>query len=96
MATFKVSVKANQDLIEIGAYTQKKWGVEQRDNYLDELNDSFQSLADNPGLGHSCDTIRPTYRGYFTGKHIIFYKSYHYGVRIVRILHQNMHYTKHL
>ena len=96
MAIFKVSVKANQDLLEIGAYTQNKWGIVQRDKYLDELIDCFQSLADNPGLGHSCDDIRPNYREYFVGKHVIFYISYQYGVRIVRILHQKMHYKKHL
>ena len=45
MTIFKVSVKANQDLLEIGAYTQNKWGIAQRDKYLDELNDCFQALA---------------------------------------------------
>ena len=72
MTIFKVSVKANQDLLEIGAYTQNKWGIAQRDKYLDELNDCFQALADNPGLGHSCDDIRPSYRGYFVGKQLAF------------------------
>ena len=96
MAIFKVSVKANQDLLEIGAYTQSKWGNAQRDKYLDKLNDCFQPLAENPGLGHSCDDIRPGYRSYFVGKHVIFYINYQYGVRIVRILHQKMYYKKHL
>ena len=96
MAIFKVSVKANQDLLEIGAYTQNKWGVAQRNKYLDALNDCFKALADNPGLAHSCDDIRSGYRAYFIGKHVIFYRNYQYGIRIVRILHQKMHYKKHL
>jgi toxin ParE1/3/4 len=96
MKLFKVSLKANQDLLDVGAYTQERWGVIQRDKYLDELNNAFESLASNPELGPKYESIRPFYRGYFIGKHIIFYIVYKYGVRIVRVLQQNMLYTKHL
>ena len=96
MRTFKVSIKASQDLLNIGTYSQEKWGITQRDRYLDELNEAFQTLANNPELAPKYDDIRSSYRGYAIGKHIIFYIVYQYGIRIVRILHQSRLYTKHL
>ncbi len=95
MAIFKISIKANQDLLEIGFYTQEKWGIAQRDKYLDEFNEAFQTLADNPELAPKYEGIRSSYRGYLLGKHIVFYVVYQYGIRVVRVLHQNMLYTKH-
>ncbi|MBF0266596.1 MAG: type II toxin-antitoxin system RelE/ParE family toxin [Gammaproteobacteria bacterium] len=95
MATYKVSVRANQDLLDIGLFTEQNWGRAQRNKYLDEIDLQFQKLADNPHLGISYNEIRASYRGQLVGKHIIFYIPYNYGVRIVRVLHQNMDYKKH-
>lgn len=41
MTYFKVSKKAESDLLNIGAFTQESWGSKQRDKYLDELNTKF-------------------------------------------------------
>ncbi len=45
MALFKVSKKAEGDLLEIGRYTQTEWGINQRDKYLDEINRRFHQDA---------------------------------------------------
>ena len=34
---FKVSKEARDDIREIGRYTQRKWGKDQRRNYLNDL-----------------------------------------------------------
>ena len=39
-------------------YTVETWGEEQAERYLRLINQSFRKVADNPGLGRSCDTIR--------------------------------------
>ena len=41
MPKFKVSQKAEDDLMEIGIYTENKWGVDQRDLYLDDIEKSL-------------------------------------------------------
>jgi len=96
MPQFKVSDKANNDLFEIGYYTQNKFGIKQRNKYLDSIAEKFQYLSNEPELGSLRDKIRKNYYSYIVGKHTIFYKKYSYGIRIIRVLHQSMYYHKHL
>ena len=48
MAGFFLSEKAKADVEEIGRYTQQRWGVEQRNRYLGELDACFQKIGANP------------------------------------------------
>ncbi len=96
MLRFNVSDKANNDLFEIGYYTQNKFGTKQRNKYLDELSDKFQYLAEAPEHGMPKFFIRKNYFSYSVQKHIVFYKKYSYGVRIIRVLHQSIDHKKHL
>jgi toxin ParE1/3/4 len=59
MATFRLTRKAREDLKSIARYTQKTWGVTQRNKYLTQLDKRFAVLADTSTLGRSCDAIRP-------------------------------------
>ena len=91
MATFSLTKRAMADLIEIGRYTQKRWGVEQRNKYLTMLDSSFQQLAVDPLKGKNCSEIRQGYRKMNTGSHVIFYRQKHKDmIEIVRILHGRM------
>ena len=96
MPQFKVSKQANQDLFEIGSFTQNKFGIQQRNKYLDELSDKFQYLADSPELGIQKDNVRKNYFSYSIQKHTIYYKKYNNGIRIIRVLHQSMDHQKQL
>jgi toxin ParE1/3/4 len=53
-------------------------------------------LADAPTLGRSCDAIRPGYRKYHEGRHLIFYVLIPEGIKIARILHDSMDAERHL
>ncbi len=86
---FKVSQEANHDLREIGRYTQKKWGKNQRRKYLTELDEKFALLADNPHLGRACDSIREDYFRFEYIRHTIFYKQEKDFVLISRIIHKS-------
>ena len=89
--------KAKNDLKEIARYTQKEWGIKQRDAYLKLLDYAFFSLSLNSEKGISCDQIRVGYRKFFVGSHIIFYREVaHSEIEIVRILHQSMDVDNHL
>ena len=90
MAAFRLTKKAKADLRVIGQYTQKTWGREQRNRYLTMLDHSFQELAETPQKGRSCDEIKPGYRKYQAGRHLIFYRQEEGGIAIIRILHERM------
>lgn len=91
MPSFKVTRKAQVDLIAIGRYTEKEWGVSQRNHYLKQLDDCFFQLAANPELGSACDFILEGYRKFPQGNHLIFYKPVSDSiVEIIRVLHKSM------
>jgi len=91
MSSYKVTKKAHADLIEIGRFTAKKWGISQRDSYLKQLDKCFSHLSGNPQLGIACDYIVKGYRKFSQGSHLIFYKQGPGGtVEIIRILYKSM------
>jgi len=91
MPGFVLTNAAKADLKAIGRYTQDTWGVEQRNRYLALLDRSFHDLAANPLMGRDCGYIRPGYRKYRSGKHLVFYRQGEADqIEIVRILHERM------
>jgi toxin ParE1/3/4 len=96
MATFRLTRKAREDLKSIARWTQHRWGVAQRNNYLAQLDKRFALLADAPTLGRSCDAIRSGYRQYHEGRHLIFYVLIPEGIEVVRVLHDAMDAGRHL
>jgi toxin ParE1/3/4 len=96
MPSFRLTERAKADLRSIGRYTQATWGREQRNNYLVRLDACFHVLAREPHRGRACDDIRPGYRQYHIGRHLIFYREFSEGVEIIRILHDRMDIEAHL
>jgi toxin ParE1/3/4 len=91
MPTFTLTNRAMADVIEIGRYTQKHWGLEQRNKYLTMLDGCFQQLAADPLRGKDCSEIRHGYRKMNAGSHVIFYRQKHSEeIEIVRVLHIRM------
>jgi toxin ParE1/3/4 len=96
MAGFFLSGKAKADVKEIGRYTKQRWGVEQRNRYLGELDASFQKIGANPTLGNSAEAIRAGYRRIRASGHVVFFRKAGNEVEIVRVLHERMLPEKHL
>jgi len=96
MPGFRLREHAKADLRAIGRYTQATWGRKQRNTYLARLDASFHLLAREPQRGRACDNIRPGYRKYHVGRHLIFYRETPAGVEIIRILHDRMDIETHL
>lgn len=90
MKPFVLTRKAVSDLHAIARYTEQRWGSEQRNLYLRQLDDAFHLLARSPLAGRACDDIRSGYRKLPQGSHVIFYRSGDNLVEIVRILHRSM------
>ena len=88
---FYLTKKAKDDLRDIAKYTQKEWGIKQRDLYLTQLDSTFLLLSQTPTVGLNCDYIRLGYRKYLSGKHLIFYRAIDQNdIEIVRVLHEKM------
>ena len=98
MVEYRVSKAAAADLLEIGLYTQNKWGMTKRDNYLDAIQDRFIELAEDPlsTLAIRRDDVKQGCFFSFVNKHIIVFRRYKYGIRVVRILHQSMDVVEHV
>ena len=91
MAIFTLTEVAKSDLKNIARFTQKRWGLEQRNKYLKTLDDCFHQLASNPATGRACNEIKVGYYKFPTGSHMIFYrKKTDLKIQIVRVLHESM------
>ena len=96
MAGFFLSGKAKADVKDIGRYTQERWGVEQRNRYLGDLDACFHEIGANPALGNSAEAIRAGYRRIRAGSHMVFFRKAGNEVEIVRVLHMRMLPGRHL
>ena len=68
---FRLSRRAENDLLNIGAYTRHTWGEDQAARYLDAQESCCQLLADNPALGRACTHILRM----ASGRHVPFYRE---------------------
>ena len=90
MPKYSVSRPAQSDLRAIARYTLEKWGAEQAVRCSQGSQSCFQTLAESPGIGRSCDAISAGLHRHEQGKHLVFYRLKPEGIRIVRVLHQQM------
>jgi len=96
VAKYKLTRLAAADLEAILEFTLQTWGEKQAERYLSDLQYCLQELADRPQIGRSCDLISPELKRMEHGRHVVFYRLRDYGIRIIRVLHQNMLPDRHL
>lgn len=97
MAAFKLTAAARSDLKRIAMFTERRWGKEQRNQYLRQFDGAFHQLAENTEIGRQCDYIRPGYKKFPISSHVIYYKrSGLECVEIIRILHKHMDVSRAL
>ena len=87
---FRLSRRAEADLLSIAEYTLRTWGENQTVRYVDELESCCRMLADRPALGRACEDVRPGLRRMECGRHVVFYREDARGILVSRILHQRM------
>ena len=90
------SPRAKADLEEIWTYTAERWGIDQAETYLRQLQAAADAAAEAPQSGRGCDDVRPGYFKRQAGAHVLFYRPEGQTVDIVRILHQRMDFDRHL
>lgn len=96
MAKYKITLKADADLLDIWLYTNETWGESQADKYLRGLENRFRYLADNPHFGRSRPELSGGLFSYHEGRHLIIYRHAGIGIEIVRILQDAMDLSQHV
>lgn len=96
MPPFLLTSAARKDVIDIGRFTTEKWGRRQRDKYPKQLDDAFRLLARQPEIGRDAEDIKPGYKKFSQGSHIIFYRAgTESKIVVIRILHNSMDVEQH-
>ena len=96
MAVYSLSSKADADLDGIYEYTILNCGLEQARAYLLGLHERFETLAKHPMHGRKAEELAPGLRRFEYQSHIVFYVPKDKGIRIVRVLHQDMDVKRHI
>jgi toxin ParE1/3/4 len=94
---YVLSPAARADLEEIWDYTCQRWGDDQAEEYVREIQRAIERVMDNPMIGRACDELRAGYRKHAVGSHTLYYRIVGGDViNVVRILHQRMDVDRHL
>ena len=97
MCPYLLTAAARKDIIDIGSFSTDRWGKRQRDKYLKQLDDAFKLLARQPETGHDAGEIKPGYKKFSQGSHIIFYRAgTESRIVVIRIIHNSMDADQHL
>lgn len=97
MLPFLPTSAARKDIIDIGRFTTEKWGKRQRDKYLKHLDDAFRLLALQPEICRDAEDIKPGYKKFNQGSHIIFYRAgTESKIVVIRIFHNSIDVEQHL
>lgn len=98
MPEYRISKAASSDLLQIALHTEAEWGKNKRDEYLDSLEQRFVKLASNcsSAFARPRDDVKPGCFFSSVNKHIIIFRKFEYGIRIIRVLHQSMDFTRHI
>jgi len=87
VSTYRLTPAARRDLSRIWDYSEERWGLQQAEVYLRDL----QTCLERPR-----DEVRPGYRSRAVGSHVVFYVISDGGVDVIRVLHQRMDPDRHV
>lgn len=89
VADFRLSERAERDLIEIYDYTEETFGAYQAEAYHAGLERTFDLLASFPLIGRAVDEIAHGFRRFRFQAHSVFYTEEAGFVLIRAVLHQS-------
>jgi toxin ParE1/3/4 len=90
MKRYELSARAEEDLDGIWWYTDRTWGERQASKYLRQLKSRIEDLSVFPERGQRRDDISPGLWCSYVGRHLIIYRHTEPGIRVIRVLHDQM------
>lgn len=86
MSGYKVSPRADKDLIEIWRFISQE-SVEAADKLLDSFVEKFEVISRHPEAGRARPELARNLRSFPAGRYVIFYRPKRGVVEIVRVIH---------
>jgi|SRR6476620_1987691 toxin ParE1/3/4 len=83
-----LAAEAQVDMEDIYAYSAKKWGGHQADQYQELLFASLYPLLDNPEIGRPRPEIGKGIRSLLVEHHVAYYIVSGTTIVVVRVMHQ--------
>ncbi len=97
MSRYVLSPAAQADLDGIWDYTCDRWGTDQAEAYVREIQQAIERVVGNPLIGRPCDEVRDGYRRHAVGSHPLYYRVVGDDpIDVVRVLHKRMDVDRHL
>lgn len=96
MPEYILTKRSQNDLKQIARYTDQRWGIKKRHEYLAQIESAFPKLAENPHFGRACPELKGTPYRYHVGRHYIFYRHNPEGITVIRVLHDSMDHKRHI
>ena len=87
---YKLSLQAEQDLLDIFLYGIENWGPRQANNYANELLHCLELIVKNPEIGLDRSDLFEDIKSFAIASHVIFYRNVNSVIEISTILHQKM------
>ncbi|GMT40690.1 MAG: toxin ParE1 [bacterium] len=87
---YELSLAAAKDIETIFVESIARFGVQQTEVYVDDLQNCLILLDEHPGMGRTADDIRIGYRAFPHQSHVIYYQEENDRIFIVRVLHEHM------
>jgi toxin ParE1/3/4 len=85
---YRLSRKAESDLLTIYAEGAARFGINQAEAYFTRIERTLELLADHPLMARERPEISPPVRIHPCGKHLIVYLVAGDGILVLRIRHQ--------
>jgi toxin ParE1/3/4 len=86
MARVQKSSRAETDLTEIADFIASD-NLNAALRWVDEIDQLFRLLSENPFLGELVERFAPEVRRQTFGKYVVYYKPTNDGIVVVRVLH---------
>jgi toxin ParE1/3/4 len=83
--TFFLSIEAEVDLLETGSYLSQ-YSQEASDKFLEEIMETCELLAAQPGMGRKRDDLRLGLRSFGVKDYLVFYRVSGDELEVVRVV----------
>lgn len=97
MPEYQLEEEAEKDLLEIGRYTARRWGLEQAERYLSILEQHFQLIcSDSTHVRQFVEHRDDIFFSRCQHHYIFFARGKDSGVLILAVFHKNMNLMSRL
>ena len=88
MTGYRFAPAARHDLIEIWLYTADRWGVDQADRYVGQIEAYIENATIRAKSGSPVIGLPGAYRKVRSGSHRVIYRLIDEELFVIRILHE--------